>query len=126
MSDPVGIGAIGRFEALTGAGAGAPGSGRAQDAEAAARELSTVFLTQLLGAMRKTVPDAGLFPRSEARTVYEGAFDRTMAEVLSQGDPFGLVKMMAPAEAPLKVSGPSADSLGGQPLPRGAEEGPKP
>lgn len=124
MIDPAGMDALGRLPALTGAPGG--GSGRARDVEAAARELGTVFLTQLIGAMRKTVPDAGLFPRSEARTVFEGAFDRTMAEVLGAGDPFGLVKAMAPPDAGLKVSGPSADSSGGQPLPTNAEEGPKP
>ncbi|MCW5893730.1 MAG: rod-binding protein [bacterium] len=124
MIDPTGMGAVGRLEALLGPGQG--GTGRARDAQAAARELGTVFLTQLIGALRKTVPDAGLFPRSEARTVFEGAFDRTMAEVLGEGDPFGLVKAMAPPGAGLKVSGPSADSSGGQPLPTSAEEGPEP
>lgn len=124
MIDPAGMGAVGRLEALVGTGNGA--AGRPRDAEAAARELGTVFLTQLIGALRKTVPDAGLFPRSEARTVFEGAFDRTMAEVLGAGDPFGLVKVMAPAAGGLKVSPASADSSGGQPLPASAEEGPEP
>lgn len=124
MIDPTGAGAIGRLEALVGASADGR-TGKARDEAAAARELSTLFLTQLIGAMRKTVPEAGLFPRSEARTVFEGAFDRTMAEVLGAQDPFGLVKAMAPPDPGLKVSGPPADSFSGQPLPRAAEEGPE-
>ena len=46
---------------------------------AAAKALEVLFLTQLLRAMRKTIPENDLLPRSPARDVYEGVFDRTVA-----------------------------------------------
>ena len=66
---------------------------------AAAGELEVVFLTQLLAAMRKTVPENDFLPRSPARNVYEGVFDRAVAEAVAQTDPLGLVRLMG-EEAP--------------------------
>jgi Rod binding domain-containing protein len=59
---------------------------------AAMKELEVVFLSQLLAAMRKTVPESDFLPRAAAHTVYEGMFDRTVAETMAQGDPLGLVE----------------------------------
>jgi Rod binding domain-containing protein len=71
---------------------------------AAARELETAFLAQLLGALRKTVPDSDFLPRSPSRAVYEGAFDRAVAESLAARDPLGLVKILG--EEPKEPSPP--------------------
>ena len=68
----------------------APGAARG----AAARELEVVFLTQLLAAMRRTVPASDFLPRSEARRVYEGMFDRSVAEAVAVRDPLGLVRSL--------------------------------
>ena len=73
---------------------------------AVAGELQVIFLTELLRAMRKTVPDGGLFPRSPARDVYEGMFDRTMAAALGRGDPLGLVaRYGGPEGEPSRIPG---------------------
>jgi Rod binding domain-containing protein len=65
---------------------------------AAALALEQTFFTQLLEAMRKTVPESGLFPRSPMRTTYEGMFDRAISEKLAASDPLGLVARLAPEE----------------------------
>lgn len=86
----------------------------------AARELQVVFLTQLMEAMRRTIPDAGLTEASASRKVYDGAFDRVVAETLARSDPFGLVQQLGkPADSGnLKVLEQPAETAGGQPLPR--------
>ncbi len=106
---------------------GGPDEGRAR--ALAARELTVTFLTQLLDAMRKTIPDAGSTPRSPSRDVLDGVFDRSVAEAISRGDPLGLERRFAAAEAPaqpsvarLKVLEPPADMLGRQPLPDGPRQ----
>lgn len=62
---------------------------------AAATELQTIFMVQLLRAMRKTIPEDDFLPRSPARSVYEGAFDERVAATLAAKDPMGLVKALA-------------------------------
>jgi Rod binding domain-containing protein len=66
---------------------------------AAALALEQTFFTQLLEAMRRTIPESGLFPRSPMRTTYEGMFDRSISEKLAASDPLGLVAQLAPEEA---------------------------
>ena len=57
----------------------------------AARQLEVTFLTQLLQAMRKTVPESDFLPKSPERDIYNGAFDTQAAEALAAQDPLGLV-----------------------------------
>jgi len=78
----------------------------------AARQLETVFLTQLLQAMRRTVPESDLLPRSPERETYEGVFDGAVAEALAERDPLGLVGAVA---GRLKSEPRSTDSQGGGP-----------
>ena len=85
-------GASGRLDAIRRM---PPGEAR----RAAAGELQVIFLTQLLSAMRKTVPESDFLPRSPARNVYEGVFDRAVAEAVARTDPLGLVRLMG-EEAP--------------------------
>lgn len=63
---------------------------------AAAVALQVTLFSQLLAAMRSTVPESGLLPRSASRTTYEGMFDRSIAENLAAEDPLGLVARLAP------------------------------
>ncbi len=58
----------------------------------AARELEVTFLTQLIQAMRKTVPESDWLPRSPEKDVYDGAFDRSVAEAISARDPLGMMR----------------------------------
>lgn len=64
----------------------------AEGKKRAASELETLFMTQLLRAMRKTIPENDFLPKSPARKTYEDAFDETVARTLAQGDPLGMVK----------------------------------
>lgn len=74
--------------------------GAGRDAQrAAALALEQTFFAQLLEAMRRTIPESGLFPRSPMRTTYEGMFDRAISEKLAESDPLGLVAQLAPEEA---------------------------
>ena len=65
---------------------------------AAARELEVVFFTQLIEAMRRTVPENSLLPRSPTRDVYDGLFDRELATFLAASDPVGLIARLGYAE----------------------------
>jgi Rod binding domain-containing protein len=96
----------GRMEALRRA---APGSGT----KAAAQELEVLFLTQLLRAMRKTVPENDFLPASPARNVLDGAFDRAVAASMAERDPLGLVERLGGQDG-LKSQGGSAETATGQ------------
>ena len=80
----------------------------ARAGRAAAAELQVVFMAQLIAAMRRTIPESDLLPRSPARSMYEGMFDHTVAEALAARDPFGLVGRLGDAPG-LKISGHPAD-----------------
>jgi Rod binding domain-containing protein len=95
-------GASGRLDAIRRM---PPGEAR----RAAAGELQVIFLTQLLSAMRKTVPENDFLPRSPARNVYEGVFDRAVAEEVAKTDPLGLVRLMGEGPPGLKNPRASAD-----------------
>jgi Rod binding domain-containing protein len=82
---------------------------------AAAAQLQSVFLVQLLRAMRRTIPENDFLPRAPSRDVYEGLFDRAVADTLAAGDPLGLVRRLDPG-------GPSGPSSPGATLPITAVE----
>ncbi len=83
----------------------------AKAAPAAAKEVEVLFLTQLLRAMRKTIPENDLLPRSPARDVYEGVFDRTVAAAMAERDPLGMVHSIS--EGVLKPGPEPADTAVG-------------
>ena len=92
---------------------------RAPAAEArvrAIKELEVVLFAQMLSAMRKTVPDNDFLPRSPSRDIYDGAFDRSVAEKLAETDPLGLTRTLG--QALLKSEVEAADSSDGK---KGAE-----
>ena len=57
----------------------------------AAKALEALFLSQLLAAMRRTVPENDFLPRAPSRTAYEGMFDGAVADAIAERDPLGLV-----------------------------------
>lgn len=115
---PLGAGDVdtGRLDALRRM---APGEGK----KAAAGELEVMFLTQLIQAMRRTIPQDDFLPPSPARSVYEGAFDRAVASSIAERDPLGMVRALGadpgpaiahPGEARgLKLAGDPADTVTG-------------
>lgn len=56
----------------------------------AAEQLEALFVQQLLTAMRRTVPEGGLFNRSFATRTYEEMLDAERAQQLVQGRGLGL------------------------------------
>ncbi len=97
----------GRIDALRRSPPGAAGARRA-----AAGELQVMFLTQLMQAMRRTIPKSDLLPESPARSVYEGTFDRAVAGAMAARDPLGLVRTLG--EGPdLKITNHRADTVRG-------------
>lgn len=86
--------------------------GPAEGRRAAARELGEVFFTQLVAALRQTLPD-GLFPQVPGRDVYESMFDRQLAQALAAEDPLGLVERLAPpATGAERVAAPATATVG--------------
>ena len=81
------------------------------------RELETVFLTQLLQTMRKTVPQSDFLPKSPERDVYDGMFDRTIAETMARQDPLGFDRSLKVPETPADSPNASSGSTGGKGLP---------
>jgi Rod binding domain-containing protein len=67
-----------------------PGAARRE----AANELQVVFLTQLIRALRATVPESDFLPRAPSRDIYDGVFDRAVAEAMARTDPLGLVRQL--------------------------------
>ena len=104
MPTPVVPGVEGAAAALAGLGDRLPRQG--ESTPRVARELETVFLSQLLQVMRKTVPENDYLPKSAERDVYDGLFDRTIAESMSASDPLGF-------ERALKVRNEAADTVPG-------------
>jgi len=97
----------GRIDALRRSRPGAAGARRA-----AAEELQVIFLTQLMQAMRRTIPKSDLLPESPARSVYEGTFDRAVAGAMAARDPLGLVRTLG-GEPGLKITSHRADTVTG-------------
>jgi hypothetical protein len=107
--DPVGL----RPEALLAAQA-AGQAPRPRNRTAALRQMQVEFLTQLLGVLRKTVPENDWLPTSPEREILGGAFDRSVAEVLASQDALGMERALGAEtpEAGFKVLTRPAEILG--------------
>ncbi|MFN8179504.1 MAG: rod-binding protein [bacterium] len=73
-------------------GAGFAGLSPQQRLEKTAKELEAVVVSQVFSAMRKTVPDSGLFEKSEADDIFRTMLDDQLARVVADKGPFGLAK----------------------------------
>lgn len=75
-----------------------------------AREFEAMLLAQVIGAMRRTIPESGLLAASTTRRVLDGAFDHEVAASLLRRHDLGLARTLvrqlekAPS-APLEVRG---------------------
>jgi murein DD-endopeptidase MepM/ murein hydrolase activator NlpD len=59
-----------------------------------AREFEAVLLAQVIGAMRKTVPDSGLLEASADRKMLDGAFDQEVARSLAAKGGIGIAEQI--------------------------------
>ena len=87
--------------------------------EAVAKEFEAILLAQVIGAMRKTVPEAGLLEASASRKMLDGAFDQEVARSLAKKGGLGIAEQLvgqierqqAARDAAAGVTRPSAASV---------------
>ena len=60
----------------------------------AAKQFESLFVNQLVSAMRKTVVKSGFVPESNAERVYQSMQDQQYAERISDTEQLGLSKMI--------------------------------
>lgn len=60
----------------------------------AARQFEALFTQQLLGAMRKTVPQSSLFPKGPGHTLYDHMMDTEVASHMASGQGTGIAAFL--------------------------------
>jgi murein DD-endopeptidase MepM/ murein hydrolase activator NlpD len=68
--------------------------GKPQDVKSAAAELSSLFVSQMLAVMRRTVPQSGLLNKGFAHDTYVSMFDQEIARIIARREDFGLTAML--------------------------------
>lgn len=58
------------------------------------REFETMFVMEMYKAMRKAVPDGGLFEKSNATEIFQGMLDLELAKESTKGEGMGIAKAM--------------------------------
>jgi flagellar protein FlgJ len=71
-------------------GAGFAGMTEEKQIRKAATELEAIVVTQLLSAMRKTVPEGSLFEESPSNEIFRSLLDVELARETAKTSPFGL------------------------------------
>jgi len=54
------------------------------------QDFEAIFIQSMFKAMRKTVPEGGLFPKSNAVNIFEDMFDQNIATGIAKGQSLGL------------------------------------
>ncbi len=67
---------------------------RAAKLQKACEGFEAIFINTLLQEMRKTVPDDGLLPTSNAARTWQQLFDNQLAENLASRQEMGVAKML--------------------------------
>jgi flagellar protein FlgJ len=65
-----------------------------QREKVALQEFEQVFLRELMKSMRATVPDGGLFPKSQQSSFFNDMLDDTMARTMAQSGQLGVAKQI--------------------------------
>lgn len=84
---------------------GRKAGGKPQDIKSAAAELSSLFVAQMLQAMRRTVPKSGLLDTGFAHETYVSLFDQEIARQVAQREDFAFTAMLL-----RQLQRPDADS----------------
>ena len=58
------------------------------------REFETMFVMEMYKAMRKAVPDGGLFEKSNATDIFQGMLDQELAKETTKGKGMGIAQAM--------------------------------
>lgn len=70
---------------------------KAKDLESlreSSREFESILVMEMYKAMRKTIPEGGLFPKSIATDLYQEMFDMEMARQTASGPGIGIGEAM--------------------------------
>lgn len=58
------------------------------------QEFEALFVMEMYKAMRKAVPDGGLFEKSNATEIFQGMLDQELAKETTKGNGMGIAKAM--------------------------------
>ena len=58
------------------------------------REFETMFVMEMYKAMRKAVPEGGLFEKSNATEIFQGMLDLELAKETTKGKGMGIAQAM--------------------------------
>lgn len=70
------------------------GSASGDDLKKACADFEAIFLQEVFKAMRRTVPDGGLFPSSLSREIFEGFLDEAISRESAKRNEVGLARLL--------------------------------
>ncbi len=74
--------------------AGKTSAGREAKLQKACQSFEAIFINTILQEMRKSIPDDGLLPTSNATRTWQQLFDNQLAETLASRQEMGVAKML--------------------------------